>query len=503
MLQEHVQAAPKERAQPADAPAPGPVSAFGRNVRAAVRVALFRKTDAAQWAPSAGQLIALVLAGLALQFGFEFARSPEGALNLSGLPRALCYLPLLLLAAYLIARRESAPRLLLAIAILFAAVSLPYDAAFHALDIAVDREWLGQDGEYDWIASWAWYVLYAAWVLALLVGVVRLTQAAAVRAAAHAATLLLVVILPLWYIPSESLWRGADEDDAADERRDWYALGREENFYAQPAILRETLADLAPERPGVEDLYFVGVAGYASQDVFMKELRVVGELFRDRFDADERSVLLVNNPGTVHELPVASATSLAQTLEYVGNLMNPDEDVLFLYLSSHGSEDHRLTMQFWPLQLNDIDPRMLKRMLDEAGIKWRVIAISACYSGGFIEPLRDERTLIVTAADAQHTSFGCSNESDFTYFGRAYFDRALRATYSFTDAFERAKAEIGAREQTERLTPSNPQMYVGTAMQAKLRTLGERLRSQGGVITVQAPGSSGQAGTRSCTACRE
>ncbi len=58
--------------------------------------------------------------------------------------------------------------------------------------------------------------------------------------------------------------------------------------------------------------------------------------------------------------------------------------------------------------------------------------VSACYAGGFIEPLKDDRTLVITAADAHHTSFGCGAESDFTYFGKAYFDQALRATYSFT-----------------------------------------------------------------------
>ena len=72
------------------------------------------------------------------------------------------------------------------------------------------------------------------------------------------------------------------------------------------------------ERQGVEDLYFVGVAGYAAEDVFMKEMAVVRELFRERFDADGRMVTLVNNPKTVAQLPVASATALARTLDHLG-----------------------------------------------------------------------------------------------------------------------------------------------------------------------------------------
>jgi hypothetical protein len=146
--------------------------------------------------------------------------------------------------------------------------------------------------------------------------------------------------------------------------------------------------------------------------------------------------------------------------------------VLFLFLTSHGSEDHRLAMEFWPLQLADIDPGMLKQMLDASGIRWRVIVISACYSGGFIEPLKDSRTLIMTAADPEHSSFGCGADSDLTYFGKAYFDEALRETRSLTAAFELARKSIAAREGAQGYEPSNPQMFLGEEMAAKLRQMG-------------------------------
>ena len=94
--------------------------------------------------------------------------------------------------------------------------------------------------------------------------------------------------------------------------------------------------------------------------------------------------------------------------------------------------------------------------------------ISACYSGGFIEPLKSDTTLVITAADAQHTSFGCGSESDFTYFGKAYFDQALRKRPSFIAAFDDARRIIEARERGEGKMPSNPQMYVGKAMKEKL-----------------------------------
>jgi hypothetical protein len=186
---------------------------------------------------------------------------------------------------------------------------------------------------------------------------------------------------------------------------------------------------------------------------------------------------LINNPRTTLQSPIASVTSLQRTLIRVGRLMNRDEDILFLYLTSHGSDDHRFALEFWPLRLRDLEPAALRAMLDSAGIRWRVVVVSACYAGGFIEPLKDDRTLVITEADAHHTSFGCGAKSDFTYFGKAYFDQALRATYSFTAAFDAARLSIEAREQAEGRTRSNPQMYVGPEMARKLAAMEGRMKA--------------------------
>jgi hypothetical protein len=101
--------------------------------------------------------------------------------------------------------------------------------------------------------------------------------------------------------------------------------------------------------------------------------------------------------------------------------MDPDEDILMLFLTSHGSEDHELAVDFWPLELNTIKPEDLRKALDEAGIRFRVLVISACYSGGFLPALSDDNTLIMAAAAADRQSFGCANENEYTYFGRALF----------------------------------------------------------------------------------
>jgi len=264
---------------------------------------------------------------------------------------------------------------------------------------------------------------------------------------------------------------GNSDSDRQEEQSHAAGLATEEAFYAQPEILRRQLAALKPGRAERQDLYFVGVAGSAAEDVFRRELSVIRELFEQRFGTAGRSITLVNSPRTALREPIATVTSLQRTLARVGEVMKRDEDMLFLYLTSHGSQNHRLALEFSPLHLRDLDASMLKRMLDASGIRWRVVVVSACYSGGFIQPLQDEQTLLITAADPDHTSFGCGAESDFTYFGKAYFDEALRATYSFTSAFETARRSIEAREQAEGRERSNPQIFVGGRIAQKLQQM--------------------------------
>lgn len=229
----------------------------------------------------------------------------------------------------------------------------------------------------------------------------------------------------------------------------------------QPKILAQALAALEPPRPGRINLYFVGFAGTSAQDVFRKEVQAVATQFKRRFVTTGHSIVLINNQATLREYPIATPAGLAHALGRIGALINPRRDIVFLYLSSHGSPDHELSVSFPPLSLSDITPVQLRKMLDAAGIKRRVVVISACYSGGFIKALKSADSLVITAAAANRASFGCSNEADYTYFGRAYFDDALRRTNSFIEAYHLAQPIIAAHETREGFKHSNPQMFRG------------------------------------------
>jgi peptidase C13-like protein len=76
--------------------------------------------------------------------------------------------------------------------------------------------------------------------------------------------------------------------------------------------------------------------------------------------------------------------------------------------------------------------------------------------------------LVVTAADAKHSSFGCRDKAKWTYFGDAFFNVALRQTKNLKEAFDVARALVEKRELREHFEPSNPRMAGGANVQALL-----------------------------------
>ena len=455
----------------------GMLAGLGQNLIAGLRLAFFIRTDVTRLRLTPEQLIALAILDLLVNFVASFLSTGfDGHFNLWALPRALMYLPFLMLAAYVIARREHQPSLFLALTIALISAGLPVEIVARADSAAFGIRWIGNS---RWAAYIFSYAVILWWLTVIGCTVFRFTSGGKLYRLGHYVVAVVLMVVPEVLIPAGvqgDLWAPPYRDNESTRKRDdLYAATKEQNLYAQPEILARELAALRPQRNGVTDLYFIGFAGYASEDVFMKEIDVVSRLFSERFDAKGRMLALVNNPKTLDRYPMATRTSLSRALARIGAIINREEDVLFLYLTSHGSENHQFSVQFWPFQLKDIDPPALKQMLDGSGIKWRVIVISACYAGGFVEALKDDFTLVVTAADATHTSFGCGSESDFTYFGKAYFDQALRHTYSFTNAFDEAKTSIEQREKSEGRTPSNPQIHAGSAIKKQLANLERRL----------------------------
>ena len=82
---------------------------------------------------------------------------------------------------------------------------------------------------------------------------------------------------------------------------------------------------------------------------------------------------------------------------------------------------------------------------------------------------------MVTAAAADRTSFGCESDNDWTFFGDALINHALRKPQPLAAAVEDARTQIAGWEARGKLTPSQPSVLIGAEADAWLAPLDKRV----------------------------
>jgi hypothetical protein len=467
-------------------PAPENASAIPglqKNIVTAFRLAFFRSVPVANIHVSGGQLICFAVLSMVAPVLWALGTiGVDGQFNFYGLPGAVFHVPVLLLAAvslsYLLRTQGNALLLLQ----MFLMIGFATDIVYYAAYVAIS--WLPRGFQmrpYGFLSQYG----PAMWLsLACAVAAARMLPLGLNKRLSSALICLLTIALPFATVYRDrNLWTERYDDEERASKRT-ASITSEENFYRQPALLATELENLQSRRPGI-NLYFIGMAGYGSQNVFRREVDAVAKLFTERFGAEGHTIKLINSDETLASAPIASVTSLGASLKRTAEIMDKEQDILFLFLTSHGSENHRFSLDLWPMQFDELDPKRLRRLLDDSGIKHRVVVVSACYSGGFINDLKDDNTLVITASAANRNSFGCGNNNDWTYFGRAYFDEALRKTDSFTEAFALANPVISEREKKEDFSPSHPQISIGKNIETKLNAFQAQLKLQSSAQTAQ------------------
>lgn len=245
----------------------------------------------------------------------------------------------------------------------------------------------------------------------------------------------------------------------------------QEMLKAQPALVEQNTADLLSERPDTTDVYYVGFAADSTLKVFSNEVNYAKQLLDDQFGTKGRSVVLLNNSQTAFEIPMATHHNLDETLRSVSDVMDKEEDMLFVFLSGHGTfdgDEYGLYINYGPNHKGMITPLALKKSLSKTNVKWKVLVVSACFSGRFADEIADTHTLVITASDPNNPSFGCSAADEYTYFGEAYFVSQLPKTMSLIKAFEAAKKEITEKEDAMGYPNSNPTMVASQPIEDKL-----------------------------------
>jgi hypothetical protein len=192
---------------------------------------------------------------------------------------------------------------------------------------------------------------------------------------------------------------------------------------------------------------------WADQSVFENEAKGAADIIAKRFGGTD-VVVRVNNRWETQ----ATNETVTSTLDLVAKTMDAENDILVMIFTSHGSRGGLAVKAGFVEET--LSPWLLNSALRYTGVKRRVIIVSACYSGIFL-PLAGPDTLVITAADATHPSFGCRDGAEWTYFGDAFFNTALRRATGLRQAFNIARDLVRKRELREGFDPSNPQIAGG------------------------------------------
>jgi hypothetical protein len=240
-------------------------------------------------------------------------------------------------------------------------------------------------------------------------------------------------------------------------------IDAERLWTAQPALVDRALAAVDASRTDTPRTFLVTVGAGGGQHLFGREARFARDVLGRSFRAEGRSVLLANDEESLYRAPLATNTNLDAVLGDIARKSDPAKDLVVLYLTSHGSRDAELTTILPDYSdLHAISAPRLAEALNRHGIRRRVVIVSACYSGTWIKPLASDNTIVITAARADRTSFGCSDARQLTYFGEALLKAPLPAGASLADRFELTRRTVARWEGAN--LHSEPQVFVGRNM---------------------------------------
>ncbi|WP_350559989.1 C13 family peptidase [Psychrobacter sp. CAL346-MNA-CIBAN-0220] len=429
---------------------------FAANIIAALWM-LVGSTRAFSWVkPTFLQFALFALLALGSNVLFSWLAAESGSVfNEQGLVSYLIWPVIILLGGIILARRSGNQTLVFVPVVLW----LIADTLSALLQSMV--QFLGSHG---WLPNWSYSFLPILFLVLFLWQTLALLWIFARRQRTPWWERIIVLVGAVALL---TIWQRNVADQPIFKQIPVQPVIKEAALYQQPRLLQQALDSIDPSVSGASDWYFMGVAGFSEQNVFRSEINKVRELFDVRFGTSGRSLSLINNTYSWLDEPVATKTSILRGLKRIGQQMNADEDVLLLTLSSHGDQDI-IQLVNPPLEMDNLEAAWLREALDASGIRWRVIVVSACYSGSFIDELTSPTTVVITASAADKMSFGCTNTAEMTYFGQAFFAESLRENTSFAAAFKDASLRVSEREGFMGFEPSEPQMVIGSLMETAL-----------------------------------
>lgn len=182
--------------------------------------------------------------------------------------------------------------------------------------------------------------------------------------------------------------------------------------------------------------------------------------------APGNSVHRLSTAAAVIAQPGVQSATLAHVLGAISALRPAPGQGCLVFATSHGAHHEG----FW---LSKADEFLTPTALDHAlaagcGKAPSVVVISSCYSGDFArQPMTRPNRVVLTAARADRSSFGCGAGRSYTVFDACLL-QALNRVPTWRAAFETARHCVRVQERQEQETPSLPQAWFGAAAEEKI-----------------------------------
>jgi hypothetical protein len=422
-----------------------------RNLSAGARLALFRPVARSDFRIDLAQLALLFVLSALLDIAIDHAESAAGSgFDAGGLTAEFVGAGVLLAAATVVALALRRPALALAVPVLAL-------AAYPVLQVV--RFALAHAPAAD-AAGWALTVALLGWSGVLIARATLVAVAgdgAAPRWQRYAAAVFVAtaIVAGAFVGPAASWWREPGDVDSVTASDGGPNPASEPVMVAQRELIDDALAELDDERPGTTDLYFVGFGADAADDALAGEIKAAEQALADTYGAAGRTLGLINHPATLLSAPIATVTNLREALSEIGAAIDPDEDVVMIYLAGRGNGEG-LAARLPPLELLPLTPSGLDALLDEAGIRWRVIVVDACDAGDWIGGLADDDTAILAA--------GACPRGGMPRFGPSLFGEVLPAAGNLADALAHVHGSAGAGAPVPRLS-------LGRELKARLEAM--------------------------------
>lgn len=409
------------------------------NLRSGARLALFAPVQRTDFRVDAAQLLLFFIVSALVDNAADWVRAGSGAtLDWAAMGAELTSFAILVTAAALLAWLFADAALVLALPIIVLA-SLPLvqiaNLGTHFIESRDDLPF--------WLPAMFYYLLLA-WFLSVLWRSAFVSMQPGprrkVRALAGGLLLAIPLFLPDEVLPNPSWWQPAEGPRSSLDATN---PASEPVLALQRELQEEALGALEDHRQGETDLYFVAFAPDGAP-AWRSQLARAKRTMDEHWRTQQRSLALVNDRATLTETPIATISHLREALEEIGSAIDPDEDIVMLYLAGRSNADGSLRASLPPLALVPLTAAGLSHLLTHAGIRWRIIVVATCDAQPFIDALVDDQTLLIAIGAS---SAGCS-DGTLAALGDALFGEALPMSPPIPTAIETVRRTLERRGMT-------------------------------------------------------